>query len=235
MSNDRSVFARLFSHETAASSLRKNSKNKSHISIHSNKISQSNTISKFASKQQGHDARDVDNHKILKKKKDLQLSTSKSSSSKLNESREKKMITMKPKVSQNYSTSGIKLLISSKYNPEYGFSQLNPHGLGLNSFLCQYEEGSLSSSFVAKEIIEALFYRDHMAGKRWDIDPSYVEETKDEDIGDNGDNDGIFIATKEATWDHKDIYAVSTAKATIYFFRKKGVIKIDKYSFYTAG
>lgn len=232
MSNDRSVFARLFSHETAASSLRKNSKNKSPVSIHSNKISQSNTISKFASKQQGHDARDVDNHKILKKKKDLQLSTSKSSSSKLNESREKEMITMKPKVSQNYSTSGIKLLVSSKYNPEYGFSQLNPHGLGLNSFLCQYEEGSLSSSFVAKEIIEALFYRDHMAGKRWDIDPSYVEETKDED---NGDNDGIFVATKEATWDHKDIYAVSTAKATIYFFRKEGVIKIDKYSFYTAG
>ncbi|GFH60054.1 hypothetical protein CTEN210_16530 [Chaetoceros tenuissimus] len=231
MSNSRSVFDRLFSHETAASTLRKNSKNKSPISIHSNKIPQSNTISKFASKQQGYGARNADNHPIAKKKKDLQLSKSQNSSSKSNESIEKDMINMKPKVSQSYPTSGIKLLISSKYNPEYGYSQLNPHGLGLNSFLYQYEEGNLSSSFVAKEITDALFYRDHMAGKRWDIDPSYLEETKE----DNGDNDGIFVATKEATWDHKDIYAVSTAKATIYFFRKEGVIKIDKYSFYTAG
>lgn len=186
---------------------------------------------KPASKYQGQNDGYVANQPNAKKMKDLQLS-SQNSPSKSNESREKEMITMKAKVSEKYSTSGIKVLISSKYNPEYGYSQLNPHGLGLNSFLCQYEEGRLSASFVAKEIIEALFYRDHMAGKRWDIDPSYVEEKKDEE---NGDNDGIYLATKEATWDHKDIYAVSTSKATIYFFRKEGIIKIDKYSFYTAG
>lgn len=132
--------------------------------------------------------------------------------------------------------STLKLKISSRYNPEYGFSDLSPSSLGLATVLKHYRNRKVSSRQVAQNIIEALFKRDHMPGERWDVDASSVNSLVNEDSsGNEEDHDGLYYAVKQATWDWKDIYAVSSAKGTIRFLPSIGEIRIENYSFYTAG
>ena len=119
-----------------------------------------------------------------------------------------------------------RLFCSSKYHPKSGFSQLSVHGLHLHSAFQDYEKGSLSPGVLAGRIIEALFFRDFMDGKRWDIDSPVVEEME---------AGVLYQASKEATWDWKDIYSVATAKGKVRFSLEENEIRVVDYSYYVAG
>lgn len=106
-----------------------------------------------------------------------------------------------------------------------------------------FESGaSITERQLAYEIISQLFYRDFMPGRHWDVDPATVTEmsgaTKDLDGDDNSlktEDIVWFAAEKEATWDHKDIYSVASAKAVIKISRQLHLVVVDEYSYYVAG
>lgn len=131
--------------------------------------------------------------------------------------------------------STLKLKISSRYNPEYGFADLSPSSIDLATVLKHYRNKKVKSRQVSQDIIEALFKRDHMPGERWDIDACSVNSVHEDSSGNEEAHDGLYYAAKQATWEWKDIYAVSSAKGTIRFLPSIGEIRIENYSFYTAG
>mmetsp|Transcript_8427 Transcript_8427/g.12920 ORF Transcript_8427/g.12920 Transcript_8427/m.12920 type:complete len:245 (-) Transcript_8427:149-883(-) len=124
------------------------------------------------------------------------------------------------------SINMIRLRSSSKYSPKSGFSDLSPSSLNLTQVLRNYLYGSATQQQVAHAIIEALWKRDFMPGKRWDIDGATVRQLEGK---------GVYAVEKEATWDWKDIYAVSSSKGTIRFLDDLKEIRIENYSHYCAG
>ena len=98
----------------------------------------------------------------------------------------------------------------------------------------KFEAGSIRGRELAIAIIDTLFYRDFMPGDHWDIDSATVGEL---DVGDQevgAQNVQLFNAEKEATWDWKDIYSVTSAKALIKISAGSDIF-VDEYSYYTAG
>jgi len=115
-----------------------------------------------------------------------------------------------------------------KRNPKE-IRPLSSQNLNISQFLYHFEQGKLSEHQFSHDIIEALFKRDFMPGKRWDIDPAWVSL-------EGGEGNVVkFKAEKQATWDWKDIYAVASAKGTICFFPDKHEIRVQEYSHYVAG
>lgn len=123
-------------------------------------------------------------------------------------------------------STSIRLLCSSKYSPDQGFSEISVASLNLFKILRNYEDGDVSQREVAKKIIEALWDRDFMTGERWSVDSACVREHEE---------NGLYVAEKEATWDWKDIYAVATAKGNVRFLDHLKEIRIEMYSYYCAG
>lgn len=64
--------------------------------------------------------------------------------------------------------SKMKILCSSKFMPEEGFTELDIFELGLNPFLSEYEAGSISAKHFASEIMNALLWRDLPPEVKWD-------------------------------------------------------------------
>lgn len=115
------------------------------------------------------------------------------------------------------------LFYTSKYDsaesirPLSLFIQLDPH--------CADPTNPSHQQLISRHIIEKLFDRDHSAGKRWDYDPATVECVAPNE----------YQASKEATWDWKDIYAVATAQGRVCFDFELQQICIRQYSYYCAG
>ena len=75
---------------------------------------------------------------------------------------------------------------------------------------------------LAYDIINALFHRYFMNGRHWEISSATVEELDETSLLNGEDKKAaigtdieVFQATKEAVWDHKDIYSVANASAKI--------------------
>ena len=111
-----------------------------------------------------------------------------------------------------------------------GVRGLSPQSLQLSSAFYSFEHGTTTEYTLAQEIIEALFGRDHMKGRHWDYDPSWVTPESSDD-----ENVVKFKAEKQATWDWKDIYSVASSKGTICFFKERREIRVEEYSYYAAG
>lgn len=111
-----------------------------------------------------------------------------------------------------------------------GVRGLSPQSLQLSSAFYSFEHGTTTEYTLAQEIIEALFDRDHMKGRHWDYDPSWVTPESSDD-----ENVVKFKAEKQATWDWKDIYSVASSKGTICFFKERREIRVEEYSYYAAG
>lgn len=111
-----------------------------------------------------------------------------------------------------------------------GVRGLSPQSLQISSAFHSFEHGTTTEYTLAQEIIEALFDRDHMKGRHWDYDPSWVTP-------ESSDYENVvkFKAEKQATWDWKDIYSVASAKGTICFFKERREIRVEEYSYYAAG
>ncbi len=136
-----------------------------------------------------------------------------------------------PEIESKEYSGPWKLTYTSKYdkkNPK-AVLPLNPHTLKISSQFASYEHGQMNEQRLAHDLIEALFYRDFMDGKRWDIDPAYAT------LESSGDGVIIYKAEKEATWDWKDIYAVASAKGMICFYADRQEIRVENYSYYVAG
>ena len=111
-----------------------------------------------------------------------------------------------------------------------GVRGLSPQSLQLSSAFYSFEHGTTTEYTLAQEIIEALFDRDHMKGRHWDYDPSWVTPESSDD-----ENVVKFKAEKQATWDWKDIYSVASSKGMICFFKERREIRVEEYSYYAAG
>jgi hypothetical protein len=105
-----------------------------------------------------------------------------------------------------------------------------------------FELGALTKRQLAYEIISQLFNRDFMPGRHWDIDSATVSEMSEtsQDLDDdvdfaNAKDTVCFLVEKQATWDHKDIYSVASAKAIIKISHQLRIVLIDEYSYYVAG
>jgi len=141
-----------------------------------------------------------------------------------------------------YTSTRIKLLMSSKYTRGRGFSYLDPEKLNLIQVLATHErtasrQSSTSCIRVAHAIIESLFNRDFMPGPKWDIEPSSVTEI-DMVKGQSrmGQSDlRVFRVEKRAVWDYKDVYSVASAKGIIRFIPNVNEIRIESYAYYVAG
>lgn len=133
------------------------------------------------------------------------------------------------------SHSSIKLLCSSRYSPNDGYTTLSPSALGLGATLISYESGKLTAREVAHSIIEALFKRDFMPRKHWDIDSATVALRSNEGDTTSGEDGEAFDVEKNATWDWKDIYSVASAKGIVRFVTGKTEIRVENYSYYVAG
>jgi hypothetical protein len=148
-----------------------------------------------------------------------------------------------PAPTPTFYTSGLKLTYTSKYDksipkqvlPLSPTTSLKQFEL-IQRVLHEYESGLVNERKVAYELISALFYRDFMPGKHWDIDPATIVVVDDGDDGDVSDTSVVqFAAEKQATWDWKDIYSVASAKGTICFFKDSQEIRVQDYSYYVAG
>ena len=108
-----------------------------------------------------------------------------------------------------------KLDLSSRDKPEDFRPLLIPRGSSLETAVLDYELGTISAENLASSIITYLFDRDFLGDKtnRWDIDSATVETREA----------NVFEAVKEATYNHKDIYSVASAKAKIHFVNHDGV------------
>ena len=122
-----------------------------------------------------------------------------------------------------------KLLCSDKYNPERGYTELSPISLSLGQDLCSYMTKEIGPQQMAQKIIQALFQRDFGVKKdtRWDVDPAHAVPKDDDNI--------VFEAEQQATWDWKDIYSVASSKGKIRFLDNDNIIRIEGYSYYVAG
>ncbi len=141
-----------------------------------------------------------------------------------------------------YTSTRIKLLMSSKYTRGQGFSYLDPEKLDLVQVLAMHERSASRQSLtsctrVAHAIIESLFNRDFMPGPKWDIEPSSVTEIeKDKGQSRTGQSDlRVFRVEKRAVWDYKDVYSVASAKGIIRFIPNVNEIRIESYAYYVAG
>mmetsp|Transcript_5862 Transcript_5862/g.16491 ORF Transcript_5862/g.16491 Transcript_5862/m.16491 type:complete len:238 (+) Transcript_5862:126-839(+) len=111
----------------------------------------------------------------------------------------------------------------------------------------EFESETISERQLAIVVIEALFHRDFMPGRYWDVESATVSEISDtttrsrsRDDDDDGSAKGeedacAYSVEKEATWDHKDIYSVASAKGIVTISRQSRSIFIDEYSYYVAG
>jgi hypothetical protein len=127
-----------------------------------------------------------------------------------------------------------KLFCSSKHDKAATLHELSIHALKLGPAFAAYEAGTQSSQILARDIITALFARDHMEGKHWDYDTATARRPSlAEDV--NPNEGEAWYAEKEATWDWKDIYSVATAKGTVRFLPNEEKIQVEQYSFYAAG
>jgi hypothetical protein len=108
-------------------------------------------------------------------------------------------------------------------------SPLSPQELKVGSILDDFELGLVDEQTVAHKIITALFQRDFMQGKYWDIASATASRIE-------GD-DGVvkYEALKKAAWDWNDIHSVASAKGTICFFQKDEAIRVEEYSYCVAG
>ncbi len=128
--------------------------------------------------------------------------------------------------------STVSVTIEDKYNPEYGFQALDLDQFpDLNEKVNQFaNDEHITPSFLAHQLIEALFHRDFNDGPKWDVDSSSCTL-----IDASSDNFPVsFSCEKQATWDHKDIYAVAKSASKITFLSRTE-LKIEKYSFYVSG
>jgi hypothetical protein len=147
----------------------------------------------------------------------------------------------------NTKTTKFRLLCSSKYHPNSGFSELSPSSLHLVSDLYRFENGDLEQRQLATCIIDALWNRDFSNGKHWDIDSASVSAVaaaagpntnasiEGEQEYEEDDDGGCWKVSKSATWDWKDIYAVAESKGLIRFRMDAREIRIANYSYYVAG
>eukprot|EP00978_Attheya_sp_CCMP212_P047115 scaffold421231_cov58-Attheya_sp.AAC.1 len=134
----------------------------------------------------------------------------------------------------NPARKSFKLFCSSKYDKTAALHELSIHELNLRPAFAAYEAGTQSSQTLARDIITALFARDHMEGKHWDYDTATTRRPSlAEDV--NPNEGEAWYAEKEATWDWKDIYSVATAKGTIRFLPNQEKVQVEQYSFYAAG
>jgi hypothetical protein len=104
---------------------------------------------------------------------------------------------------------------------------------GITESLADYELGILSAHNLAIGMVDELFHRE-FTGKapKWDIDSAVATAQVDDSK--------VFDVSKEATYNHKDIYSVASSKARIRFEESDGggehvVIRIEGYSYYVAG
>jgi hypothetical protein len=124
--------------------------------------------------------------------------------------------------------------IEDKYNVDLGFQYLDTSLFpDLQSTLNQFVVGELRSFRVAQSIIEALFSRDFDPNPKWDVDCSSCIE-----IGSKNNTEDEFPVSfsckQEATWNHKDIYAVAKSSAKITFL-SRSEIDVENYSYYVSG
>ena len=109
-----------------------------------------------------------------------------------------------------------------------------------------FELGTLTERQLAYEMISQLFDRDFMPGRHWDIDSATVSEMSgtcprtsqdiDEYVNFSKAQDMVwFVVEKQATWDHKDIYSVASARAIIKMSHQLRIVLVDEYSYYVAG
>lgn len=122
------------------------------------------------------------------------------------------------------------------------YSTLPLGALPIRKAAHDFELGTLTERQLAYEIISQLFNRDFMSGRHWDIDSATVSETsgksqdRDEDGNFSKAKDMVwFVVEKQATWDHKDIYSVASAKAIIKISHQLRIVLVDEYSYYVAG
>jgi hypothetical protein len=116
----------------------------------------------------------------------------------------------------------------SDTNSPKAVSPLSPQELKVGSILDDFELGLVDEQTVAHEIITALFQRDFVPGKYWDIASATASRIEGED--------GVvkYAVVKEAAWEWKDINSVASAEGIIWFFQKDEAIRVEEYSYYVA-
>mmetsp|Transcript_28173 Transcript_28173/g.82793 ORF Transcript_28173/g.82793 Transcript_28173/m.82793 type:complete len:94 (-) Transcript_28173:344-625(-) len=93
----------------------------------------------------------------------------------------------------------------------------------MREVLIGFVKGSVDERTVAAKLIEKLFEREFMGGKRWDVSSAHASPV----------SENTFACEKIAEYDWKDINAEASAKATITI--TKELIKIENYGYYCAG
>lgn len=125
----------------------------------------------------------------------------------------------------------MKVYLSSKYDDTATVNEIDPNQSGIAKFCEAFYQNEIDEYSLALRIIEAYFASEFVGdGSRWSHDGSSISK-----ISQDGADPVIFNAKESATWDHKDIYAVAKAAATIQISRSANEVKILNYSYYVSG
>jgi hypothetical protein len=127
---------------------------------------------------------------------------------------------------------GVTVLLSDKYNPTNGLQPFDPNRYeGLSSLLNKFYDGEVTAQVISRHIIEALFDKEFSHDKKWGVDTANCSPLDNESTS---EFPAAFQCSKQASYDHKDIYAVAEAKAKI-IVQSRELIHIELYSYYVAG
>lgn len=133
--------------------------------------------------------------------------------------------------------SNVAVLISDRYHPERGLTSFDATNYkNLVGNLNAFHKGEMGPYQIVNHIIESLFDSEFTPDRKWDVDPSSCDLISGQ-LAENISEQQYpisFDCEKKATYNHKDIYSVARAHATIVVHSKE-LVHIELYSFYVSG
>ena len=128
--------------------------------------------------------------------------------------------------------SSLSITIEDRFDKSVGYVELNLNAHPtLKAQLAMFISGEISTHQCCSIIIEHFFEQNFSeTSSKWDTDSSSCSLIK-------GSFDALpasFACEQKSTWDHKDIYAVAKASATIHVLSRHE-IQIENYGYYVSG